>query len=292
MRVGIIGLGIMGAPMARNLLRAGHPLTVHTRTRARAAGLLADGAAWADSPAALAAAVDAVVTMLPDTPAVEAVMAGPDGVLAGARAELLAIDMSTIDPAAARALAERAAAAGVALLDAPVSGGEQGAIAGTLSIMVGGDAAAFDRAAPLFAALGKRVTYMGGPGQGQMTKLVNQVVGAGTLAAVAEGVLLAAGAGLDPAAVVEAVGGGAAASWMLAEHAPRMQRRDFAPGFMVRLQQKDLRLALASAERLGVPLPLTAVVQLLFTAVEARGGGELGTQAILTALEALAKRSG
>ena len=292
MRVGIIGLGIMGAPMARNLLRAGHPLTVHTRTRARAAGLLADGAAWADSPAALAAAVDAVVTMLPDTPAVEAVMAGPDGVLAGARAELLAIDMSTIDPAAARALAERASQTGVALLDAPVSGGEQGAIAGTLSIMVGGAAAAFDRAGPLFAALGKRVTYMGGPGQGQMTKLVNQVVGAGTLAAVAEGVLLAAGAGLDPAAVVEAVGGGAAASWMLAEQAPRMQRRDFAPGFMVRLQQKDLRLALASAERLGVPLPLTAVVQLLFTAVEARGGGELGTQAILTALEALAKRSG
>ena len=292
MRVGIIGLGIMGAPMARNLLRAGHPLTVYTRTRARAAGLLAAGAAWADSPAALAAAVDAVVTMLPDTPDVEAVVAGPDGVLAGARAGLLAIDMSTIDPAAARALAERAAETGVALLDAPVSGGEQGAIAGTLSIMVGGAAAAFDRAGPLFAALGKRVTYMGGPGQGQMTKLVNQVVGAGTLAAVAEGVLLAAGAGLDPAAVVEAVGGGAAASWMLAEQAPRMQRRDFAPGFMVRLQQKDLRLALASAERLGVPLPLTAVVQLLFTAVEARGGGELGTQAILTALEALAKRSG
>ena len=292
MRVGIIGLGIMGAPMARNLLRAGHPLTVYTRTRARAAGLLAAGAAWADSPAALAAAVDAVVTMLPDTPDVEAVVAGPDGVLAGARPGLLAIDMSTIDPAAARALAERAAETGVALLDAPVSGGEQGAIAGTLSIMVGGAAAAFDRAGPLFAALGKRVTYMGGPGQGQMTKLVNQVVGAGTLAAVAEGVLLAAGAGLDPAAVVEAVGGGAAASWMLAEQAPRMQRRDFAPGFMVRLQQKDLRLALASAERLGVPLPLTAVVQLLFTAVEARGGGELGTQAILTALEALAKRSG
>jgi len=292
MRVGIIGLGIMGAPMARNLLRAGHPLTVYTRTRARAAGLLAAGAAWADSPAALAAAVDAVVTMLPDTPDVEAVVAGPDGVLAGARPGLLAIDMSTIDPAAARALAERASETGVALLDAPVSGGEQGAIAGTLSIMVGGAAAAFDRAGPLFAALGKRVTYMGGPGQGQMTKLVNQVVGAGTLAAVAEGVLLAAGAGLDPAAVVEAVGGGAAASWMLAEQAPRMQRRDFAPGFMVRLQQKDLRLALASAERLGVPLPLTAVVQLLFTAVEARGGGELGTQAILTALEALAKRSG
>jgi 2-hydroxy-3-oxopropionate reductase len=291
LRVGVIGLGIMGAPMARNLLRAGHPLTVHTRTRTRAAELLADGAAWADSPAALAAAVDAVVTILPDTPDVEAVVAGPGGVLAGAPAGLLAIDMSTIDPGAARTLAERAAQTGVALLDAPVSGGEQGAIAGTLSIMVGGDAAAFDQAAPLFAALGKRVTYMGGPGQGQMTKLVNQVVGAGTLAAVAEGVLLAAGAGLDPAAVVDALGGGAAASWMLAEQAPRMQRRDFAPGFMVRLQQKDLRLALASAERLGVQLPLTAIVQLLLSAVEARGGGDLGTQAIVTALEALAKRS-
>jgi len=292
MRVGVIGLGIMGAPFARNLLRAGHALTVHTRTRARAAELLAGGAAWADSPAAVAAAVDAVVTMLPDTPDVEAVIAGPGGVLAGAHAGLLAIDMSTIDPAAARALAERAAAAAVALLDAPVSGGEQGAIAGTLSIMVGGDAAAFERAAPLFAALGKRITHMGGPGQGQMTKLVNQVIGAGTLAAVAEGVLLAAEAGLDPAAMVTALGGGAAASWMLAEQAPRMQRRDFAPGFMVRLQQKDLRLALASAERLGVQLPLTAIAQLLFSAVEARGGGELGTQAIVMALEALAKRSG
>ena len=194
-------------------------------------------------------------------------------------------------PAEARALAERAAAAAVALLDAPVSGGEQGAIAGTLSIMVGGDAAAFERAAPLLAALGKRITHMGGPGQGQMTKLVNQVIGAGTLAAVAEGVLLAAEAGLDPAAMVTALGGGAAASWMLAEQAPRMQRRDFAPGFMVRLQQKDLRLALASAERLGVQLPLTAIAQLLFSAVEARGGGELGTQAIVMALEALAKRS-
>ena len=291
MRVGVIGLGIMGAPFARNLLRAGHALTVHTRTRARAADLLAGGAAWADSPAAVAAAVDAVVTMLPDTPDVEAVIAGPGGVLAGAHAGLLAIDMSTIDPAAARALAERAAAAEVALLDAPVSGGEQGAIAGTLSIMVGGDAAAFERAAPLFAALGKRITHMGGPGQGQMTKLVNQVIGAGTLAAVAEGVLLAAEAGLDPAAMVTALGGGAAASWMLAEQAPRMQRRDFAPGFMVRLQQKDLRLALASAERLGVQLPLTAIAQLLFSAVEARGGGELGTQAIVMALEALAKRS-
>jgi 3-hydroxyisobutyrate dehydrogenase-like beta-hydroxyacid dehydrogenase len=228
--------------------------------------------------------------MLPDTPDVEAVVAGPDGVLTGAAPGLLAIDMSTIAPSAARSLAARAASAGVAFLDAPVSGGEQGAIAGTLSIMVGGERAAFERAAPVFAALGRQATYMGGPGQGQTTKLVNQVVGATTLAAVAEGVVLAARAGLDPAAVVQAVGGGAASSWMLTEQAPRMQRRDFAPGFMVRLQQKDLRLALAAAAELGVPLPATALVQQLFVAVEAQGGGELGTQALVLALEGLVRK--
>jgi 3-hydroxyisobutyrate dehydrogenase-like beta-hydroxyacid dehydrogenase len=195
--------------------------------------------------------------------------------------------MSTIAPEAARSLAARAAAVGVMLLDAPVSGGEQGAIAGTLSIMVGGDAAACDHAAPIFAALGRQVTYMGGPGQGQMTKLVNQVVGATTLAAVAEGVLLAARAGLDPAAVVRALDAGAASSWMLREQAPRMQRRDFTPGFMVRLQQKDLRLALAAAARLGIQLPMAAVVHLLFSAREADGGANEGTQAIVKALEAL-----
>jgi len=285
MRVGVIGLGIMGAPMARNLLRAGHAVTVHSRTRARVDALVADGATAADSPAAVAAVVDAVVTMLPDTPDVRAVIAGPAGVLAGARPGLLAIDMSTIAPDAARALAAEAAAASVAFLDAPVSGGEPGAVAGTLSIMVGGDEAAFARAEPIFAALGRQVTYMGGPGQGQMTKLVNQVVGAATLAAVAEGVVLATRAGLEPAAVLRAVGGGAAASWMLTNLAPRMQRRDFAPGFMVKLQQKDLRLARAAAEQLGVRLPLTAAVDELLTAVAAKGGGALGTQAIVTALE-------
>ena len=292
MRVGVIGLGIMGAPMARNLLRAGHALTVHSRTQGKVDALVAAGATAGDSAAAVAAASEVVITRLPDTPVVETVVGGPGGVLAGAHAGLVAIDMSTIAPDAALALATRAAASGIAFLDAPVSGGEQGAVAGTLSIMVGGDEAAFAHVRPVLEALGSRITYMGGPGQGQMTKLVNQVIGASTLAAVAEGVLLAARAGLDPAATIAAIEGGAASSWMLREQGPRMQRRDFAPGFMVRLQQKDLRLALASAERLGVPLPLTAVVQLLFTAVEARGGGELGTQAILTALEALAKRSG
>ncbi len=288
MRVGVIGTGIMGLPMARNLHRAGHTLTVHTRTRARAEELIRAGAAWAETPAEVARSVEAVVTMLPDTPDVEAVVAGPRGVLEGARPGLLVIDMSTIAPATARRLAEEAAAREGAFLDAPVSGGEQGAIAGTLSIMVGGARAAFARAEPLLAAMGKRVTHMGGAGQGQMTKLVNQVVGACTLAAVAEGVALAARAGLEPAAMVQALAGGAAASWMLTEQAPRMQRRDFAPGFMVQLQQKDLRLALAAAAGVGQPLPVTALVQQLLAAGEAQGGGALGTQAIVQALEALA----
>ncbi|HJW68599.1 MAG TPA: NAD(P)-dependent oxidoreductase, partial [Candidatus Binatia bacterium] len=223
-----------------------------------------------------------------DGPDVELVVGGPDGVLAGAARGLLVIDTSTIAPDTARALASRSAAAGVDFLDAPVSGGEQGAIDGTLSIMVGGTSEAFARARPVFDALGRTATHMGGPGQGQMTKLVNQVIGATTLAAVAEGLTLAAHAGLDANAVMAAVGSGAATSWALTNLGPRIQRGDWAPGFMVRLQQKDLRLALAAAAGLGVPLPTTAVVHQLLGAVEARGGGALGTQALSQALEILA----
>jgi 3-hydroxyisobutyrate dehydrogenase-like beta-hydroxyacid dehydrogenase len=285
MRVGVVGTGIMGAPMARNLLRAGHTVTVHNRTPARVAPLVEAGATAMPSPRAVAAASEVVVTCVPDTPDVEAVVAGPDGILAGAPPGLLVIDTSTIAPSAARTLAARAAGRDVLFLDAPMSGGEQGAIAGMLSLMVGGDRAAFDRAAPIFAAIGKTATYMGESGQGQMTKLVNQVVGAATLAAVAEGVALGARAGLDPEALLRAIGGGAATSWMWTNLAPRMQRRDFAPGFMVRLQQKDLRLALAAAAEVSAPLPLTVVVQRLLAAVEARDGGGLGTQAIVTAFD-------
>src|SRR6516165_6420494 len=284
MRVGVIGLGIMGAPMARNLLRPGHEVVVRGRSRGRIEPLIALGAHEAPSPAALARGVEAVVTSLPDGPDVEQVVAGREGVLAGASAGLLVIDTSTIAPDVARALAARAAASGVDFLDAPVSGGQQGAIDGTLSIMVGGAAEAVARARPVLDAIGRKVTHMGGPGQGQMTKLVNQVVGVTTLAAVAEGLLLAARAGLEPAAVIEAVGSGAAASWQLSNLGPRMQKGDFAPGFMVRLQQKDLRLALAAASSLDVPLPATAVVHQLLAMVEARGGGSLGTQALITAL--------
>jgi 3-hydroxyisobutyrate dehydrogenase-like beta-hydroxyacid dehydrogenase len=291
MRVGVIGLGIMGAPMARNLLRAGHAVTVLSRTRSRMAPLLDAGAVGAASPAALARQVEAVVTSLPDTPDVEQVVVGAEGVLAGAHPGLLVIDTSTIAPDAARILAGRVAAAGAAFLDAPVSGGEQGAVAGTLSIMVGGEASAFARAEPVFAAIGRQALHMGGPGQGQMTKLVNQVVGATTLAAVAEGVVFAARAGLEPAAMVRALEAGAAASWMLSNLAPRMQRRDFAPGFMVRLQQKDLRLALAAAARLGAVLPASTIVHQLFAMVEEQGDGALGTQALVTALEVLARPS-
>jgi len=291
MRVGVVGTGIMGGPMARNLLRAGHTVTVHNRSPGRLAPLIDAGATAAGSASEVARASEAVVLSVPDTPDVEAVVIGPNGILAGASPGLLVIDTSTIAPKAARALAERAAAQDVAMLDAPVSGGEGGAIAGTLSIMVGGRRDAFDRAAPIFAAIGRTATYMGEAGQGQMTKLVNQVVGAATLAAVAEGILLGARAGLEPAALIEAVGGGAAASWMWANLGPRMQRRDFAPGFMIRLQQKDLRLALAAAADAGAPTPLTSVVHELFAAVEASdGGGGLGTQAILTALEGLPTR--
>ncbi len=289
MRVGVVGTGIMGAPMARNLLRAGHTVTVHNRSPARMAPLVEAGAIAATSPRDVAARADAVVTSVPDTPDVEAVVAGPNGILEAARPGLLVVDTSTIAPGAARALAERAAGLQVDFLDAPVSGGEQGAVNATLSIMVGGGRDAFDRAAPIFAAIGKTATYMGASGQGQMTKLVNQVVGAATLAAVAEGIQLGARAGLDPAALIDAIGGGAASSWMWTNLGPRMQRRDFAPGFMVKLQQKDLRLALAAAAEVGAPLPLTAVVQRLLAAVEARGDGALGTQAIVTAIEALAR---
>ncbi len=288
MRVGVIGLGIMGAPMARNLLRAGHQVIVRGRTAARVDPLVALGATAAASPAALAAAVDVVVLSLPDGPDVELVLTGPEGVLAGAARGLLVVDTSTIAPDTTRALAARCAGAGLELLDAPVSGGEQGAIAGTLSIMVGGAPEAFARARPVFEAIGQTATHMGGPGQGQMTKLVNQVVVATTLAAVAEGLALAARAGRDPEAVIAAIGGGAATSWQLEHLGPRIHRGDWAPGFMVRLMQKDMRLALAAAGRLGVPLPATAVVHQLFTAVEARGGGDLGTQALAQALDALA----
>lgn len=288
MRVGVIGPGIMGGPMARNLLRAGYEVRVVGRTRERVDALVAAGARAADSPAALAQEVEVAITALPDGPDVERVVAGHAGLLEGARGGLVIVDTSTIAPGLARRLATQCSARGAAFLDAPVSGGERGAVEGTLSVMVGGEREALERVRPVLGAIGRTITYMGPSGQGQMTKLVNQVIGAVTLAAVAEGLTLAARAGLDAEAVLAAVGSGAAASWQLEQLGPRMLRADYAPGFMVRLQQKDLRLALAAAHEVGVALPTTGLVHQLFAALEARGGGALGTQALAGVIDALA----
>jgi 3-hydroxyisobutyrate dehydrogenase-like beta-hydroxyacid dehydrogenase len=288
MRVGVVGTGIMGAPMARNLLRAGHVVMVHNRTPSRMTPLIEAGAMPTSSPREMASLTDAVVISVPRHARRRGGRDRGRRLARRGAARTFSYRHQHDCAADARTLAERAATAGVDMLDAPVSGGERGAIDGTLSIMVGGRRAAFDRAAPIFAAIGKTATYMGESGQGQTTKLVNQVVGAATLAAVAEGIALGARAGLDRAALIDAIGGGAAASWMWTNLGPRMQRRDFAPGFMVKLQQKDLRLALAAAADVGAALPLTTLVHQLLASVEAHDGGDLGTQAILTAIEASA----
>lgn len=287
-RVGFIGLGIMGRPMASNLLKAGFCVVAHTRTRSKVDALVALGAEAGSSPCDVATRSDIVITMVPDTPDVRHVMLGADGVIEGAHDGLVAIDMSTISPTATQEIAAVLASQGVHMLDAPVSGGEAGAIAGTLSIMVGGDEAVFTQCQPVFAAMGKRITYIGPHGHGQIAKLCNQVVGVLTLEAVAEGVVLASKAGVDVRRVIDALSGGAADSWMLRNQAPRMLARDFAPGFFIHLQQKDLRLVMELAGKLSAPLPGTALVHQLFSAVEATGGGALGTQALVLALERLA----
>jgi 2-hydroxy-3-oxopropionate reductase len=287
-RVGFMGLGIMGRPMASNLLKAGFCVVAHTRTRSKVDALVALGAEAGSSPCDVATRSDIVITMVPDMPDVRHVMLGADGVIEGAHDGLVAIDMSTISPTATQEIAAVLASQGVHMLDAPVSGGEAGAIAGTLSIMVGGDEAVFTQCQPVFAAMGKRITYIGPHGHGQIAKLCNQVVGVLTLEAVAEGVVLASKAGVDVRRVIDALSGGAADSWMLRNQAPRMLARDFAPGFFIHLQQKDLRLVMELAGKLSAPLPGTALVHQLFSAVEATGGGALGTQALVLALERLA----
>src|SRR5687767_15433677 len=251
-RLAFIGTGIMGAPMAGHLLAAGHPLAVHTRTRAKADDLLRRGATWAASPADAARDADVVFVNVPDTPDVEAVVAGERGILSAARAGLIVVDHSTISPSAARRLNDQLSARGATLLDAPVSGGDVGARNATLSIMVGGDEAAFARTRPLFERLGKTITYCGPSGSGQLTKLVNQMLVSVTNLAVCEALVLSRKGGLDPQKTVAALSGGASGSWQLANLGPRMLAGDFAPGFMIDLQVKDLRLVLEAAEELGI----------------------------------------
>jgi 2-hydroxy-3-oxopropionate reductase len=292
--VGVIGLGIMGAPMARNLLRAGYRVVVWNRTSARLEPLGAAGAELATAPREVAERADVTITMLSDSPDVEEVYRGSDGVLAGLGSgregrDPILIDMSTIQPSVARELAAAAAERGAAMLDAPVSGGDVGAIEGTLSIMVGGDAAALARACPVLEALGTTITHCGASGAGQVVKACNQVVVALTLEALGEALVLGSKAGVDPAVIVEALSGGLAASRVLAVRGPKLLARDFAPGFKLDLHAKDLAIVLATARQLGVALPGTAVVDQLFHAEQSRGHGEADNSTVVRALEALAQ---
>lgn len=285
--VGFIGLGIMGMPMARNLLKAGFPLVVWNRTRSKAEELAREGARLAHGPADLARQADVVITILTDSPDVEQVVLGPGGVIEGARPGSVVVDMSTIAPAVTRRIARRLAEKGVQMLDAPVSGGQWGAINATLSIMAGGEREVFERCLPVFQAMGKRIVYCGGIGMGQVTKAVNQIIVAGTLAAVCEGLVFAAKAGADLKAVFEAVTGGAANSWQLENLGSRILRGDFNPGFMARLQLKDLRIILDTAREMQLPLLTTPIVDQVYRALEREGLGHEGTQSYIKVLERL-----
>jgi len=287
-RIGFIGLGIMGAGMAANVLRAGFPLTVWNRTRPKTEPLVAAGASVAATPAELAATSDIIITCISDTPDVEAVILGQQGVIHGVGPGSLVIDMSTISPAATRQIASALAKRNVAMLDAPVSGGSEGAARGRLSIMVGGDAAALQRAMPVLQTMGQRITHVGSNGAGQMVKLVNQVMVVGNCLAMAEGLLLAQAGGVDLHKALEAVSSGAAGSWMLSNRGPQILARDWRPGFTIALQQKDLRLVLEAADQQGAPLPGTALIFQLYRTLEAKGLSGDGNHALVKALEALA----
>jgi 3-hydroxyisobutyrate dehydrogenase len=286
-KVGLIGTGIMGEPMAANVMAAGFPLTVHSRTKSRADRLVSNGAVWADSPAQLAKRSDVVITIVPDTPDVEAVYYGGDGVMAGIRPDSMAIDMSTIAPDTAQEMERALSAKGCAFLDAPVSGGKTGAESGTLSIMIGGDAEAIDRARPVLESMGKRIVHCGPSGHGQYTKLCNQIIVVLNLLAVSEAIAFAKKAGVDTERMLEAVSAGAAGSWAVDNLGPRMLARDFEPMFMIDLQQKDLRLALAAAQATQTSLPGTSLVHQLLAANQAAGEGRNGTQALVKTLERL-----
>ncbi|MCZ7542731.1 MAG: NAD(P)-binding domain-containing protein [Anaerolineae bacterium] len=287
-RVGYIGLGLMGASMARNLMKAGYQLVVHNRSRAIVEKLAAEGATPAASPREVAAQSDFVFTNLPDSPDVEAVVLGEDGVIEAARDGMIYIDNSTIKPETARMIAARLAEVGVLALDAPVSGGTIGARDGTLSIMVGGPQEAFDRALPLFEAMGTTVIRVGESGAGQIAKVANQIVVAGTMVAMVEALVVAQKAGVDPARVVQAISKGAAQCWALDTKPAKLFKRDHTPGFKAYMQAKDLKICIDTGRTYNVPLPLTAVAHQLYEAMVSMGNGELDNSAVITVLEALA----
>ncbi|MHC5022984.1 MAG: NAD(P)-dependent oxidoreductase [Planctomycetota bacterium] len=291
-RVAWIGTGVMGAPMAGHLLDSGYELVVHTRTRARAESLLSHGASWADSPADAASGADVAISIVGYPDDVEATHLGPRGTLAADPLPRLLVDMTTSRPSLAIHIAEVAASRGVGSVDAPVSGGDVGAREATLSIMVGGEAAHVEAVRPLLEALGRQVVHQGGPGAGQHTKMVNQVLIASGMIGVCEGLLYASAAGLDPSTVITSVGSGAAGSWSISNLGPRMIRRDFEPGFYVEHFIKDLGIALEEAAHMRLALPGLALARQLYEAVNAQGHGRRGTQALLLALEHLNGREG
>ena len=286
--IGFIGLGIMGRPMAENLIKAGHTLFLKSRC-AVPQDLIAAGGTACTSAREVAKRADIVITMLPDTPQVAEVLFGADGVAEGlGDSKKIVIDMSSIDPIATRSFAKRINELGSAYLDAPVSGGEMGAKAGSLTIMVGGPEDAFAQAKPLFEAMGKNITLVGGNGDGQTTKVANQIIVALTIEAVGEALVFASKAGADPARVREALMGGFAASRILEVHGERMVKRTFDPGFRIDLHRKDLGLALQGGRTLGVALPNTATALELFNACAANGGGDQDHSAMVRALERMA----
>ena len=281
--VGFIGLGIMGKPMAENLIEAGHDLVAYNRTREKAEDL--DGATVAQTPREVAERSDVIITMLPDSPQVEEVLAGEDGVLEGVREGALVVDMSTISPVVTEELASRAEARGASMLDAPVSGGDVGAIDGTLSIMVGGSEEDFGRALPLFEVLGKTVTHVGPVGTGQVVKAANQIVVALTIEAVSEALVLGSKAGVSPEKILDVLGGGLAGNKVMEVKREKMLGHSFDPGFRVELHHKDLGIALAASREYGVTLPVTAVVDQMFETLKMLGRGDQDHSALLTLIE-------
>jgi len=288
--IGFIGLGIMGKPMARNLLKAGHSLIVHNRSRAAVDELAKEGAAPAADSQEVAARSEVVVTMLPDSPDVELVYTGAEGVFSGVKAGTLLIDMSSISPVVARRLAAEAEKRGCDMLDAPVSGGEAGAVGATLSIMIGGKNAAVEKSMQLFQALGKNIVHVGEAGAGQVTKAANQMVVGTTIAIVGEALVLAKKAGVDPAKVRQALLGGFAQSKILEAHGQKMLDRNFKPGFRIRLHEKDMKIAVATGSEYGVPLMVTGVVGQMMTAMKGMGDGDLDHAALVRLVETLAQQ--
>jgi 2-hydroxy-3-oxopropionate reductase len=289
--IGFIGLGIMGKPMAKNLAAAGYPLVVYDVVPQPVAELVGLGATAVGSPKEVAQRSDVVITMLPDSPDVEAVALGPQGVLSGLNSGAIYMDMSTISPAAWQRVAAEAAGKGIRTLDAPVSGGQVGAEQATLSIMVGGDQATYDEFLPILQVMGKRIGLVGGTGAGQIVKACNQIVVGLTIEAISEALVLGAKAGVDPAKIREVLLGGFAQSRILELHGQKMIDRNFAPGFKIKLHRKDLGIALAAGKSYGVPLPVTAQVHEMMTALVVAGHGEDDHSALATYVEGLAGKA-